>query len=103
MPAIAPPESEADREDVADTDADADAETVDKVVEVATDLTDDPDVERDEAEVDAVAAINASESNVNELADGFAEERDEYNKLKDLMLIFVKVFWAEEPAYIDLS
>lgn len=77
-------------------DADADEEIVGKPVKLVPESTEDPDAERDEAEVVAVAAINASGSNVYELADGFAEERERYNELRDLILMFVRVSWAED-------
>jgi hypothetical protein len=80
MPAIAPPDNE---DEVAE--ADAEVELVDE----------ESEVDRDVEEVVAVAAIKARGSNVYELAEGFAEVREEYNEFSELLLIFVRVSWAE--------
>jgi len=94
MPAIAPPDSELEDEDVAEGEADEDAELepADEAVDV---MLEDPTVDFETEDVVAVAAIKTRGLKVYELAEGLAEAREEYADCSALLLMLVRVSWAE--------
>lgn len=94
MPAIAPPDMDLDVEDVDDAEAELALEAVDEDEEVVV-MLEKPAVDCVVEAVVAVTAIKLRGLKVYELADGLAEDNEEYNEVNDPLLMFVRVSCAE--------